>query len=335
MNSFISLSDIENAHNNLQNVIVNSSFDRINSYSKIYGSNIFFKREDLQKVKSFKIRGAFNKIYNLNKNQAKNGLVCASAGNHAQGFAVSCRILGYQGLVYMPIDSTKQEIRQVKEFGKEHIKIVLYGENFTQAYQKALEECDKNKMTFIHPFDDLEVIAGQATVFYEILQQSKVDLDYLFIPIGGGGLISGAINVFKQLSPKTKIIGVEPKGAPSMYLSLKENKLITLDQIDRFVDGIAVKKVGKYSFKYCNEFLDDIIIIDENEICNSILELKDFENIIAEPAGAMSTACLRHYRNEIAGKNVGCIICGGNNDNSRMPEIKRRAQKWKISSQDY
>ena len=268
----------------------------------------------------------------LNKSQVVNGIVCASAGNHAQGFAVSCSTLGYKGKVFMPTTTPNQKIQQVKKFGKTNVEVILYGENFTQAYEKALEECDKYNKIFIHPFDDKRVITGQATLFLEIINQFNNQLDYLFIPIGGGGLISGAINVFKQLSPKTKIIGIEPKGAPSMYQSIKQNELVTLDKIDGFVDGVAVKKVGNYSFNYCKEYLDDIIILDENEICNSILELKSYENITAEPAGAMSSAALRHYRHKIINKNIGCIICGGNNDNSRMPEIRKRADNWKANN---
>ena len=322
MGNFIGLNEIKKASQILQTVVIESPFQKIESYSQKYNSNIFFKREDLQKVRSFKIRGAFNKISSLNQSQVINGIVCASAGNHAQGFAVSCSTLGYKGKVYMPKTTPNQKIEQVKKFG----------ENFSQAYEKALQECDKYDKTFIHPFDDKKVIAGQATLFLEIINQFKDHLDYLFIPIGGGGLISGAINVFKQLSPKTKIIGIEPKGAPSMSKSIEKNKLITLNRIDGFVDGVAVKKVGNYSFDYCKEHLDDLIILDENEICNSILELKSYENIIAEPAGAMSSAALRHYRHKIINKNIGCIICGGNNDNSRMPQIIKRADIWKSNN---
>ena len=332
MSNFISLNEIKKASQTLESVVVESPFQKIESYSQNYNSNIFFKREDLQKVRSFKIRGAFNKISSINKSKAHNGLVCASAGNHAQGFAVSCSTLGYKGKVFMPTTTPNQKIEQVKKFGKTNIEVVLYGENFTQAYEKALEECDKYDKTFIHPFDDKKVIAGQATLFLEIINQFKDHLDYLFIPIGGGGLISGAINVFKQLSTKTKIIGIEPKGAPSMSKSIAKNQLIALSRIDGFVDGVAVKKVGKYSFDYCKEYLDDLIILDENEICNSILELKSYENIIAEPAGAMSSAALRHYRHKIINKNSGCIICGGNNDNLRMPEITKRADVWKSNN---
>ncbi len=332
MSNFICLNEIKKACQTLKRVVVKSPFQKIKSYSQNYNSNIFFKREDLQEVRSFKIRGAFNKISSLSRSQALNGLVCASAGNHAQGFAVSCTTLGYSGRVYMPKITSNQKIEQVKKFGKNNIEIILYGENFTQAYELAIEDCSDNNKIFIHPFDDIEVITGQATVFLEIINQIDQELDYLFVPIGGGGLVSGAINVFKQISPKTKIIGVEPKGAPSMFESLKKNKLVKLEKIDRFVDGIAVKQVGNYTFDFCKKYLDDLIIIDENEICNSILELKDQENIIAEPAGAMSSAALRHYRNKIFKKNIGCIICGGNNDNSRMSDIIKRAEVWKANN---
>ena len=335
MNNFIELSKIKKASKLLKGVVIKSPFQKIKSYSKKYNSNIFFKREDLQNVRSFKIRGAFNKIASLSKSQSINGLVCASAGNHAQGFAVSCTNLGYKGRVYMPISTPNQKIEQVKKFGKNNIEIILFGENFTQAYEMALKDCHDHNKIFIHPFDDIKVITGQATLFLEIIDQIDNELDYLFIPIGGGGLISGAINVFKQLSPQTKIIGIEPKGAPSMFHSLKKNRLVKLDKIDRFVDGIAVKKVGNYSFDFCKNYLDDIIILDENEICNSILELKDNENIITEPAGAMSSASLWYYKEKIIGKNIGCIICGGNNDNSRMPEIIRRAKKWKTNNPNH
>ena len=335
MNNFIELSEIKKASQLLKGVVIESPFQKIKSYSKKYNSNIFFKREDLQSVRSFKIRGAFHKISSLTKSQSINGLVCASAGNHAQGFAVSCTNFGYKGRVYMPKSTPNQKIEKVRKFGKNNIEIILFGENFSQAYEMALKDCHDHNKIFIHPFDDIKVITGQATLFLEIIDQINNELDYLFIPIGGGGLISGAINVFKQLSPKTKIIGIEPKGAPSMFESLKKNRLVKLDKIDRFVDGIAVKKVGNYSFDFCKKYLDDIIILDENEICNSILELKDYEDIIAEPAGAMSSASLWYYKEKIIGKNIGCIICGGNNDNSRMPEIIRRAKKWKTNNPNH
>ena len=201
-------------------------------------------------------------------------------------------MLNIDGNVFMPIHTTKQKIQQVEKFGGDKIKIKLVGDNFGQAYAEALSFCKKNAKIFIHPFDDLKVIEGQATIFLEIIDQANFDIDYIFIPIGGGGLISGAINVFKQLSPKTKIIGIEPLGAPAMKTSINNNKNTTLKSIDGFVDGAAVKRVGEISFNFCKKYLDDLILIDEGEICQSILDLEKYHSIVAEPAGAMSNAAL-------------------------------------------
>jgi len=324
----IEINKIAEASEKISALVRATECQKSNYFSKLFNTNVFFKREDQQKIKSFKIRGAYNKILSLDNTDLNKGLVCASAGNHAQGFALSCSHLNKRGTVFIPKSAPQLKIDRVSQFGGKFVDINIHGLNFYDAYDEAKIFTKKNNMVFIHPFDDIKVITGQATIFLEIVNQIKDKLDFLFIPIGGGGLIAGALNVFKQLSPKTKIIGIEPLGAPSMFESLKKNKLITLEKIDRFVDGIAVKKVGNISFNYCKEFLDDIVILDENEICYSIIELLETENIVAEPAGAMSTAALSHYKHKIFGKNVACIICGGNNDVSRMPEIRRRANKW-------
>ena len=220
------------------------------------------------------------------------------------------------------------QIDKVKEFGGEFVEIILTGKDFYEAYDKSVVFCSQKKLNFIHPFNDYKIIEGQATLFLEILDQTDEKIDTLIIPIGGGGLISGAINVFKQLSKKTKIIGVQPVGAPTMKKSINQNKVITLSEIDNFVDGAAVRKVGDLTFDYCKKYLDDIIIIDEDEICKTILDLEKNHNIIAEPAGAMSITALRHVKEEIKGKNVVCIICGGNNDRRRIPEIQLRSNRW-------
>ena len=310
-----------------------SNCDSSNTFDLyLYNSKIFFKREDLQDVKSFKIRGAYTKILSVEKTIAQNGLVCASAGNHAQGFAVSCSLLDYNGIVFMPHSTPILKVGLVKKFGGKNIKIKLVGENFSKAYKAAMDYCISNRKTFIHPFDDIKVIEGQATLFLEVIEQIKNPIDYIFIPIGGGGLISGAINIFKQLSPKTKIIGIEPAGAPSMKESIIKNKIIKLHKIDNFVDGAAVHKIGIIPFEFCKDYLDDLLVIDEGEICQSILDLKSIEKINAEPAGAMSSAALRLYKEKIVKKNVVCIICGGNNDDSRMKEIYKRAINGKNSS---
>lgn len=327
----ININKIKNASDKLADVVIKSPLEKNLNLSEKFNTNIYLKREDLQKVRSFKIRGALNKILSLSKSDRNKGIVCASAGNHAQGFALSCKLLEIEGNVFMPINATKQKIRQVNKFGGNKINIKLIGDDFSQAYKEALSFCNAKNKIFIHPFDDQKVIEGQATVFTEIIDQAQFDIDYIFIPIGGGGLISAAINVFKQLSPKTKIIGVEPLGAPSMQTSLNNKANTTLESIDRFVDGAAVKRVGEISFNLCHNYLDDILLIHEGEICQSIIDLQNENNIIAEPAGAMSTASLNSYSKQIIDKNVVCIICGGNNDNERMPEIEKRAMIWKES----
>jgi threonine dehydratase len=328
----IDLAHIRGTTRKIRGIVKKTPLQESLNYSQKYNSKIFFKREDLQDVKSFKIRGAYTKILSVEKTIAQNGLVCASAGNHAQGFAVSCSLLDYNGTVFMPHSTPSLKVSLVKKFGGKNIKIKLVGENFSKAYKAAMDYCISNRKTFIHPFDDIKVIEGQATLFLEIIEQIKNPIDYIFIPIGGGGLISGAINIFKQLSPKTKIIGIEPAGAPSMKESIIKNKIIKLHKIDNFVDGAAVHKIGIIPFEFCKDYLDDLLVIDEGEICQSILDLKSIEKITAEPAGAMSSAALRLYKERIVKKNVVCIICGGNNDDSRMKEIYKRAINWKNSS---
>ena len=332
MKELININEIYRAKNNISKVVLKSSYLKNKYYSDFYNSNIFIKREDEQIVKSFKIRGAFNKIRSLKDYETKRGIVCASAGNHAQGFAITCSILKIKGTVFMPKSTPDIKIKRVKKFGKKNIQIVLHGNDFYDAYDKSIEFSKQNDLTFIHPFDDLKVIEGQATLFLEILNQSVENIDFLLVPIGGGGLISGAINVFKQLSKKTKIIGVETAGASSMKRSIQKGMITVLNKIDNFVDGAAVRKVGNIPFKICKEYLDEIIIVDEGEICKTVIDLEEYSNITAEPSGAMSLTALRQIKDKIKGKNVACLICGGNNDKRRLPEIKTRSKKWILNN---
>ncbi|MBO6879356.1 threonine ammonia-lyase IlvA [Winogradskyella sp.] len=295
-------------------------------YSKQFGANIYFKREDLQEVRSYKIRGAYNKISSLSETQVENEIVCASAGNHAQGVAISCKLLKIKGTIFMPAPTPNQKIEQVQLFGEDYIDVVLIGDTFDDAYDAAIEECERLNKTFIHPFNDKKVIEGQATVGLEIINQAKVQpIHYVFVPVGGGGLSSGLSSVFKILSPQTKIIGVEPKGAPSMITSLKNNRVTELKSIENFVDGAAVKRVGDLNFEICRETLHDVITVDEGKICQTILDLYNKDAIVVEPAGALSVSALEQYTEDIHGKNVVCIISGSNNDITRTPEIKERA----------
>lgn len=298
-------------------------------YSKQYESNVYFKREDLQQVRSYKIRGAFNKMSSLTQDQAVKGIVCASAGNHAQGVAISCKVLKIKGTIFMPSPTPNQKIEQVKMFGEDYIEIVLVGDSFDDAYSEAIKKCTEENKTFIHPFNDPKVIEGQATIGLEILDQIENEfIDYVFLPVGGGGLASGLSQMFKILSPKTKIIGVEPKGAPSMSNSIKNDSNIELGKIENFVDGAAVKRVGDLTFSIAKDNLHDMITVDEGHICQTILDLYNKEAIITEPAAAMSIAALDKYAEEIKGKTVVCIISGSNNDITRTAEIKERAMLY-------
>ena len=293
--------------------------------SNSFSSSIYLKREDQQQVRSFKIRGAFNKINSLSESELQMGIVCASAGNHAQGFAFSCNQLKISGTVFMPIPTPSQKVEQVKMFGGPHVSIVLGGDTYDDSQKAALEHCKKQNQVFVHPFDDVDVIEGQGTIAIEMIKQANKPLDYVFIPIGGGGLISGMLTVFKNLSPQTKIIGVEPLGAASMKISLQNKKNTRIEKIDKFVDGAAVQRVGDLSFEICQNLLDDCITVDEGRICQEILDLYNKEGIVAEPAGALSIAGIEQYASEIKGKEVAAILCGGNNDITRTPEIEERA----------
>lgn len=295
--------------------------------SKKYQCKVYLKREDLQVVRSYKLRGAYNMMSSLPAAQLQKGVVCASAGNHAQGFAFSCKKLNVKGVVFMPIITPKQKVNQTKMFGEGKIEIKLVGDTFDDCAVAARQFTEENKMTFIPPFDDHRIIEGQGTVGLEILED-LADVDYIFIPVGGGGLSAGVGTYFKTFSPRTKIIGLEPEGAPSMYEALKAGHPVTLDSIDRFVDGAAVKRVGDITFSICKEVLDDMHLVPEGKICSTILKLYNEDAIVAEPAGAMSIACLDDYAAEIKGKNIVCIVSGSNNDIDRMQEIKERSLQY-------
>ncbi len=293
--------------------------------SNEFGASIFFKREDLQQVRSYKIRGAYNKIASLSEMELANGVVCASAGNHAQGVAYSCFLKKIKGVIFMPTPTPKQKIEQVKMFGGKWVETILVGDTFDDASKEAISYCEEREMQFIHPFDDIKVIEGQATIALELLDQATEPIDFLFLPVGGGGLASGVSSVFKLLSPKTRIIGVEPMGAPSMSTSIKNGENTELTQIDKFIDGASVQKVGDLNFEFCKNNLDDMVVVHEGKVCETILELYNKDAIVVEPAGALTVSALDQFKDEIKGKNVVCLISGSNNDITRMEEIRERA----------
>lgn len=326
VNTLPSVTSIIQASARLKGVATRTPLMHNLNLSEHYNATILLKREDLQIVRSYKLRGAYNKISSLTQKELENGIVCASAGNHAQGVAYACRKMKIKGTIFMPSPTPAQKIKQVGMFGKEYVDIRLCGDTFDDAYQESIKFCDENKSTFIHPFNDEKVIAGQGTVGLEILEDAAPKkIDYLFVPIGGGGLASGAGSYIKQISPQTKIVGVEPAGAPAMKTSLDKGENTTLDEIDKFVDGAAVKRVGDLTFEICKEVLDQIITIPEGKVCSTILKLYNEEAIVAEPAGALTIAALDYFKEEITGKTVAVVVSGGNNDITRMEEIKERS----------
>lgn len=319
------LHDIQKAKQRISGIIQNTPLLLNLALSEKYKAQIWLKREDLQIVRSYKIRGAYNKIAGLSKQELEAGVVCASAGNHAQGVALSCSKLGISGKIFMPKPTPNQKIKQVKMFGRDNIEIVLTGDTYDDACAAAQKWCAEHGNTFIHPFDDPKIIEGQGTLGLDILNDARGTVNFLFVPIGGGGLVSGVGSVFKTLSPDTKIIGVEAGGAASMKAAFDAGCPVELEKIDTFADGVAVRKVGDKTFSICREVVDEIASVPEGRICTTILELYNESAIVVEPAGAVSIAVLDQYRDKIKGKSVVCVISGSNNDITRMEEIKERS----------
>ena len=317
--------DIEVAHRAMRDVSTVTTLQYSFNLSERYDAKIYLKREDMQIVRSYKIRGAINKIKSLSQAELKKGVVCASAGNHAQGVAFSCHKLKVKGTIFMPVPTPKQKVQQVKMFGKEYIDVVLAGDTFDDANKEAKDFEEKTGSTFVHPFNDPKVIEGQATIGLELIQDADFNMDYLFMPIGGGGLAAGVSAVVKALSPQTVIIGAEPEGAPAMYEAIQKNEVVTLEHIDKFVDGAAVKRVGDFAFPICRDNLHAVTLVNEGKICSSLISMYNESGIVLEPAGALSVAVLDQYREEIKGKHVVCILSGGNNDITRTEEIRERS----------
>ena len=317
--------NILKAAERIRKVVKHTDLELNLNFSERYEANIYFKREDLQVVRSYKIRGAYNKMSSLSAEVLAKGVVCASAGNHAQGLAYACNKLAVKGTIFMPTTTPAQKVKQVKLFGKDQVEVVLVGDTYDDAYYAAKDYCEAHEAAFIHPFDDPLVMEGQGTVGLEIFRDADFKIDYMLMAIGGGGLASGVSTVFKQLSPSTKLIGVEPLGSPTMQRSIAEGHVVTLEKIDKFVDGAAVKRAGQTTFEVCRQNLDDILLIPEGKVCSTILQLYNEEAIVVEPAGALTVAALDFMKEQIKGKHVVVLIGGGNNDITRTEEIKERS----------
>jgi len=319
--------DFSGAYARLKDVVKKTPLIYNHNLSRKYGCDVYLKREDLQIVRSYKLRGAYNMMSLLPSNELAKGVVCASAGNHAQGFAYSCKKLNVQGVVFMPIITPNQKVSQTKMFGEGFVEVKLVGDTFDDCAVAAKKYTEENGLTFIPPFDNIRIIEGQSTVGIEILEEQQ-NIDFVFLPVGGGGLSAGVGAYFKTQAPTTKIIGVEPEGAPSMLAAIKAGKPVKLDNIDSFVDGAAVKRVGDATFEICKRVIDDMHLVPEGKICSTILKLYNEEAIVVEPAGAISVAALDDYADQIKGKKIVCIVSGSNNDIERMQEIKERSLQF-------
>ncbi len=325
----ITAKNVEQAYSVLKRVVVRTPLDYSRYLSEKYGATIYLKRENEQRVRSFKIRGAYYAISQLTDDEKSRGVVCASAGNHAQGVAYTCQEMQIPATIFMPITTPQQKIGQVKFFGGDYVEIRLVGDTFDESAKAAQDYTQESGKTFIDPFDDENVQAGQGTVAYEILEEAEeqtISFDQILVPIGGGGLVAGVSAYLKEHAPEIKIVGVEASGARSMKAAFDKGRPVKLDQIDKFADGIAVQKVGKSTYEVARKYVDRLIGVDEGWISGTILDLYSKLGIVAEPAGGAATiAALEVVKDQVKGQTICCIISGGNNDINRMPEMEERA----------
>jgi len=292
--------------------------------SKRFENAVLFKREDLQPVFSFKLRGAYNKLIQIPKDDLARGVICASAGNHAQGVALAAKELGVRSVVVMPESTPTIKIKAVEALGG---KVILDGATYDDAYARAVELAKNDDLVFIHPFDDPEVIAGQGTIGMEIHRQQKGKVDAVFVPVGGGGLIAGIAMYIKALSPETKVIGVEPHDSASMTAALEAGKPVTLSDVGTFADGVAVRRVGDETFRICKEHVDEMVLVDNDEICAAVQDIFEDTRAIVEPAGALAVAGMKRYVDTTGVKDQTLVTvnCGANINFDRLRHIAERA----------
>ena len=325
--SLVSVEEVMRAGHRLRGVALRTPLQYSQRLSERFGARVYLKREDLQAVRSYKIRGAYNKMALLPAEQKARGVVCASAGNHAQGVAMACALMKVKGTIYMPSVTPRQKVNKVRSFGREYVEVVLVGDTYDDAYAESLKAMEEHGLAYVHPFDDRDTIAGQGTVGLEILDEAEGKVDFVLMAVGGGGLSAGVGSVFRQLSEDTLLYGVEPAGAPAMHNSIARGQVLTLDRIDAFVDGAAVRRVGTNNFPIVREVTKEILLVPEGKVCRTMLELYNEDGLVVEPAGTLAVAALDDLaaRHDLKDKTVVCVIGGGNNDITRTAEIQERA----------
>lgn len=330
--------EIDEAHRVLSKVVTHTPLAYDDYLSKKYRANVYLKREDMQRVRSFKIRGAYYNIIKAEKEKLNNGVVAASAGNHAQGVADTCHNLKIQATIFMPVTTPNQKVEAVKRFGSQYVTVILVGDTFDEAQSAAFEYTGKHNMFFVAPFDDRRTMAGQGTVAVEVFEdavEQNINVDYLIASVGGGGLIGGLSTYSKKVSPQTTVVGVEPETAQSMKAAFQAQKPTTVENIDHFVDGAAVARVSQFTYNQAQQYVDKLLAIPEGKVAQAVLDLYTYEAIVAEPAGAMPIASLDFMASDIVGKNVVLVVSGGNNDIGRMQEMEQKALMYKGRQQFY
>ncbi len=319
MHSIVKLADTTRVYD----VATVTPLSHAHQLSERLENNIYLKREDELSIHAFKLRGAYQKISSLTAEQAAKGVVASSAGNHAQGVALSAKKLGIDSVIVMPLSTPKIKVNAVEQLGG---KVVLHGDVYDDAYQYAKQLEKQQDLVFIHPYDDIEVMAGQATIAKELLDQLST-IDMVFIPVGGGGLIAGMATYLKHYAPQIRVIGVEPQDSPTLYEALKQNKRVILPEVGRFADGVAVRQIGEKTFEIAKQVVDEVILVSNDEICAAIKDIYEDVRSISEPAGALATAGIKKYVNQynVQGKNLVSVVSGANVNFDRLRYISERA----------
>ncbi len=320
----VSARDIEAAAARLQGIAIQSPMHVSARLSEKSGAQVWFKREDLQPVRSYKIRGAYNLISQLTDDERARGVVCASAGNHGQGVALACAQLGVRAHIYVPATTPKQKLQRMRALGGEYVDLIVHGDVYDDAYRAARIAAMREQYVMVPAFDDARTIAGQGTIAKEIVEQLGAAPDVVLVPVGGGGMLAGALVWFAEHCPATRVIGVEPVGAPCLQAAFDAGKPVVLRKIDTFVDGAAVRKAGELPFQIASQHDLELIAVPEGRVCIEMLDLYQIDGIIAEPAGALASSAIGQWMPE-PGETVVAILSGGNNDVSRYAEIIERA----------
>lgn len=324
--NLINAAHVKAASQTLAPIVLTTPLEKSERLSNEVGVPVYLKREDLQRCRSFKVRGAYNLMSCLSAEERARGVIAASAGNHAQGVAYSCAALGIKGTIFLPSTTPRQKRRRIATIGGEWVTQEIVDGNFDVANELAQKKAEELGAVYVHPYDDIRIMAGQGTIAPEIFTQID-DVDTILIPLGGGGLISGMAAWIKEMRPNVRVVGVESEGAASMRAALSAGEPVTLPNVDSFVDGTAVGRAGNNTFAAVRNLVDDIVVVPEGAVCTEMLELYHSEGIIAEPAGALAAAAARQYLPQIPNGPVVCLVSGGNNDLSRYAEVMERSAR--------